>query len=245
LLDYTNNYGLRPFFPFNPHWYAGSFVFIFDPLIFALLLGALLAPPLFGLISAEGGARRQPFRGRGWAIAALVGIVALWGWRAFEHQLAVQLALNETITATSPTADPNATPVYLQGQRALASPDMLSPFRWSTVTDFGPVYQMAEIDTRSGTVRPADSLESKPDRSAAVLAAEASPLGRVYMDWSPMPFVEVDRTGSAGESVVRFSDPRFMGGRLQSSGHSALSGSVTVSASGQVLRQSLDGRVEH
>src|ERR1700712_2158081 len=25
LLDYTNNYGLRPFFPFHPHWYAGSF----------------------------------------------------------------------------------------------------------------------------------------------------------------------------------------------------------------------------
>src|ERR1019366_7277728 len=27
LLDWTNNYGLRPFFPFNPRWYAGSFVF--------------------------------------------------------------------------------------------------------------------------------------------------------------------------------------------------------------------------
>ncbi len=28
LLDWTNNYGLRPFFPFNPRWYAGSFMFI-------------------------------------------------------------------------------------------------------------------------------------------------------------------------------------------------------------------------
>src|ERR1035437_3800103 len=24
LLDWTNNYGLRPLFPFNPHWYAGN-----------------------------------------------------------------------------------------------------------------------------------------------------------------------------------------------------------------------------
>ncbi len=32
LLDYTNNYGLRPFFPFNERWYAASIVFIFDPL---------------------------------------------------------------------------------------------------------------------------------------------------------------------------------------------------------------------
>src|SRR5271155_391888 len=34
LLDYTNNYGVRPFFPFNLRWYERSIVFIFDPLIF-------------------------------------------------------------------------------------------------------------------------------------------------------------------------------------------------------------------
>ena len=28
LLDWTNNYGVRPFFPFNARWYAGSFMFI-------------------------------------------------------------------------------------------------------------------------------------------------------------------------------------------------------------------------
>jgi inner membrane protein len=38
LLDWTNNYGLRPFFPFNPRWYAGSFVFIAEPVMWALLL---------------------------------------------------------------------------------------------------------------------------------------------------------------------------------------------------------------
>ncbi len=35
LLDWTNNYGIRPFFPFNPRWYAGSFVFIFEPVLLA------------------------------------------------------------------------------------------------------------------------------------------------------------------------------------------------------------------
>ena len=42
LLDFTNNYGLRPFFPFNPRWYSWSIVFIFEPLIFAALLAALV-----------------------------------------------------------------------------------------------------------------------------------------------------------------------------------------------------------
>ena len=47
LLDWTNNYGVRPFFPFNPRWYAGSFVFIAEPVLWALLLagpGDALAP---------------------------------------------------------------------------------------------------------------------------------------------------------------------------------------------------------
>src|SRR6185312_17393455 len=71
LLDWTNSYGLRPFFPFNPRWYSGSLVFIFEPVIFLALLIALIAPPLFGLINSEVGARSLAFRGRGWAIAAL------------------------------------------------------------------------------------------------------------------------------------------------------------------------------
>ena len=44
LLDWTNNYGVRPFFPFNPRWYAGSFVFIAEPVLWALLGMALLFP---------------------------------------------------------------------------------------------------------------------------------------------------------------------------------------------------------
>ena len=94
LLDWTNNYGLRLFFPFNPHWYAGSLVFIFEPVIFVFLLIALIAPALFGLVNSEVGARKPAFRGRGWAIAALIAIVALWGWRALEQQQAIQLVLN-------------------------------------------------------------------------------------------------------------------------------------------------------
>jgi membrane-bound metal-dependent hydrolase YbcI (DUF457 family) len=49
LLDWTNNYGVRPFFPFNPRWYAGSFVFIAEPVLWALLGLALVMPWLLGL----------------------------------------------------------------------------------------------------------------------------------------------------------------------------------------------------
>jgi inner membrane protein len=40
-LDYTNNYGVRPFLPFSDHWYYGDFIFVIDPWIW-LILGSSL-----------------------------------------------------------------------------------------------------------------------------------------------------------------------------------------------------------
>ena len=91
LLDWTNNYGLRPFFPFNKHWYSGDFVFIVEPVIWGLLLAALVFPWLLSLADREMGAKRIRFRGRGWAIFALSAIVVLWCWRWAEHAQAKTL----------------------------------------------------------------------------------------------------------------------------------------------------------
>lgn len=40
LLDYTNNYGIRPFLPWDPKWFYGDFVFIVDPYLWLILGGA-------------------------------------------------------------------------------------------------------------------------------------------------------------------------------------------------------------
>jgi inner membrane protein len=272
LLDWTNNYGLRPFFPFDRRWFAGSFVFIFDPWIFLLLLGALVMPPLFGLIAGEVGAKKRPFRGRGWAIAALVGEVGWWGLRFAEHSRAVEMAMGQSYAqlASDPADDdttdvnatpasqqrsvqtPDAAPTYLGAQRALASPDMLNPFRWWAVMDFGPLYQLAEVDARRGEVTVGPTTYPKPAHTAEVLAAEASPLGRAYIDWSPMPLVQAGMpwTGESadsveraapGETTVTFRDPRFM--RPDSLG-SALTGRVKLDAAGRVVGEEMDGRKE-
>jgi inner membrane protein len=257
LLDFTNNYGIRPFFPFDAHWYAWSIVFIFDPFLFAMLLITLVAPALFGLVGAEVGARRRQFQGGGWARAGLAGVMVLYLLRSAEHGRAVQLAQAQSIAApaaqTSPlptasgtgveqgVAPPDAAPVYLAAGRTLASPDPLTPFQWSAVTDFGPVYERSEIDSLRGTVQANPVFTSKPDQSAAVRAAEASALGRAFIDWSPMPFIEALPTAEGG-AVVTFSDPRFTGGWMAA--HAALIGTVRLNARNQVVEQSLDGRVE-
>jgi inner membrane protein len=271
LLDYTNNYGLRPFFPFDRHWYAASIVFIFDPAIFGLLLVGLVAPALFGLVGSEVGAKRPAFRGRGWAIVALAGVLCLWALRAVEHGKAVDVAMAQSIKApvaaspgeleTLPDADAapasEPAPVYLGAQRALATPDPLSPFRWSTVTDFGPLYQLAEVDTRNGALTAGETTYPKPGRDADVLLAERSPLGKAFIDWSPMPIVDVFKPDSEGEgqadgdpeaahrrTVVTFRDPRFMGGWMAANGRSALEGAVTLDAAGHVVRETMGGRAE-
>lgn len=40
LLDWTNNYGIRPFLPWNSQWFYGDLVFIVDPYMWLILGGA-------------------------------------------------------------------------------------------------------------------------------------------------------------------------------------------------------------
>ena len=91
LLDYTVNYGVRPFFPWNGTWYAWSIVFIVDPWLLLALTLALVVPAILGLADREIGARKKRFRGRAWAIAALVFMVLWWGLRNAEHDHALAL----------------------------------------------------------------------------------------------------------------------------------------------------------
>jgi inner membrane protein len=210
LLDWTNNYGVRPFFPFNPRWYAGSFVFIAEPVLWAVLLLALIVPELLGLADREIGARRQAFRGRGWAIFALTAMVVLWGWRWAEHAQARALVDNLQITSA---------PV----ERIAIEPYPINPFHWHAILETAEYYQTAEIDTRTGEIDsdPRRDVIFKPAATAATEAAKRTPLGQVYLDWGTWAVVRdigpVAAPGLAPPQVaanrqwttVEFTDLRF------------------------------------
>jgi len=207
LLDFTNNYGLRPFFPFNPHWYSWDIVFIFEPVMFAALVLAFLIPWLLGLADREIGAKRKTFRGRGWAIAALVFIVLLYADRNAEHAHAVNLVKSANVT-NEPAL------------RVLAEPFPINPFRWYIIIETRDYYQTAMVNTRTDQID-TDTGETiyKPPVTLATLAAKRSWLGRAYLDWSQLPFVEdqgpvvppgynFDPPGSDWHTV-KFRDLRF------------------------------------
>ena len=253
LLDWTNNYGVRPFFPFNPRWYAGSFVFIFEPVMFCVLLLALLAPLLFGLIGSEVGARRPVFRGRGWAIFALAAIAGLWGWRWFEHEDAVQLASTANYGPENSTGAPAAPAEVL---RVTASPYPGNPYRWHTVVETPEFYQMATVDTLRETVatNPEQDLFYMPAETAATQAAKRSWLGHVYLDWSSWPLVtdmgpetlDDPASGAQAATAVRFVDLRFLydSALIEGRNHPPLSGTVDVDAGGRVVGMKLGSHTQ-
>jgi inner membrane protein len=69
LLDWTNNYGVRPFLPWNGKWFYGDLVYIVDPWIWLLLGGAAF------LLTAK-----SRWRTLLWAVLALIlSLLALSG----------------------------------------------------------------------------------------------------------------------------------------------------------------------
>jgi inner membrane protein len=232
LLDWTNNYGLRPFFPFNPRWYAGSFMFIVEPLLWALFFLALVMPWLFGLVAGEIGARRKQFRGRGWAIFALVGMVLLWGWRWSEHGRAQSLVENVAVAAAPVT-------------RMAFEPYPINPFHWHAILETAQFYQTAEIDTRTSEIDSDSKMDVrfKPADTPAVEVAKRTPLGQVYLDWGTWAVVQdVGQVPVAGMeapklppgqtwTTVEFTDLRFNYSYLgtgRATGRSPLSGWVYI-----------------
>ncbi len=199
LLDFTNSYGVRPYYPFSRQWYAWDIVFIVEPLMLAALIAALVLPWLFGLVGQEIGARPHGPGGRGAAIAALLFVGALWGVRDFEHRRALA-ALNA---------------IEYHGEaatRVAAFPYMVNPFQWAGVAETSKAYVSMQVDSLGPEVDPGNRARSyyKPEPTEAAEAARKTALGRFYVEWARFPLVETEhRSTPADADLVHFSDVRY------------------------------------
>ncbi len=244
-LDWTNNYGIRPFFPFNPRWYSLDIAFILEPVIFAALLTALVMPSIFGMADREIGAGKPLFRGRGWAIAAMVLIGIDLGVRAVEHHRALRMIGNTRF---------GDQPLLACRRRTLSCGPIPLVRRGG---DSG-YYQTGSVNSRTETVETDERNDVifKPPVTPATTAAKNSWLGRAYLDWARFPVV-TDR-GHANlvasdelapqpqDSAVEFRDLRFAYGFLsRSRNSSALTAWVYVAPSGAIDAMVMNGRVQH
>ena len=195
--DFTNNYGVRPFAPFNPKWYSWDIVFIVDPVMLGALILGLVLSGLMALITEEIGSRKPQFRGRPGAIFALICVAAVILVRDFEHRRAVNALNSRTYRNQEPI-------------RASAFPQLLSPFSWNGVVETQDFFHMLPVDSGSGDVDPFNKaiVRFKPEETPVTLAAKKSRLGRVYLDWAAYPLVSADPV-EGGRYQVRFEDLRF------------------------------------
>lgn len=199
LLDFTNNYGVRPFWPLSEKWYSWDIVFIVEPVILLLLVAGLVLPLFFGLINEEIGARGKGPKGRVGASLALIAIVALWGVRDYEHRRAVTALESRLYEGVDP-------------MRVSAYPFWWNPFRWYAVVEADTFYATMLVDSSAGDVDPDAQMRIryKPEETPMTLAAKNTYLGRVYWDWAQYPVTETERIESPRPGYyVRFRDLRY------------------------------------
>jgi inner membrane protein len=200
LLDFTNNYGVRPLWPFSEKWYSWDIVFIFEPVMFGFLLLGLIVPSFFSLIDREIGARQSGPRGRLAATFALIAVALLWGVRDYEHRRAVNTLASRSYNGSDPL-------------RASAFPTMVTPFRWYGVVETPTFFALAPVDSLGPEVDPEARLRIfyKAEETPMTLAAKRSYLGQVYLDWAQYPITETETIeGTDPGYLVHFQDLRFV-----------------------------------
>jgi inner membrane protein len=201
LLDFTNNYGVRPFWPFSEKWYSWDIVFIVEPVILGFLILGLILPGFFALIDKEIGARRRAPRGRVAATLALSGMVLLWGLRDYEHRRAVNALQARTYNGADPL-------------RVSAYPKWIDAFHWYGVVETRAFFALASVDSLGPEVDPEGQLEIRypPEETAVTLAAKKSYAGRVFLDWAQYPITETETLQAPQEGyIVYFVDLRYAG----------------------------------
>lgn len=221
LLDYTNNYGVRPFWPFWERWYSWDIVFIFEPALYIILIGGLVLPLIFSRHEV------QP-RGRRFAAIALVCMTVLYMARDHEHRKAVHAVEQKRFNSAAPV-------------RVSAYPYYWNIFRWYAVAETPEFFATADINSRSGEMNSRElEFFSKPPETAVTLTAKKSYLGRVYLDWAQYPLVT--QTSTEDGWTVRFRDLRYDYPPLR--GGNTLSGTVELNHSLHVVGEKFGNRAQ-
>ncbi len=193
LMDFTNSYGVRPFLPFSPRWYAWDIMYIFDPLLLVFLCLGLGLPLLLRLVSEEVGASKsRPAWG---AVFSLCALVFLWGLRDVAHRRVLGLLEAHTYSDQDLL-------------RVGAFPSPFNPFAWTGVVETDTAYDVLPVNALDNDVDPRSAREfHKPEASAALDAALKTRTGRIFMDFAKFPWAQAEENGEGFDVQIR--DLRF------------------------------------
>jgi inner membrane protein len=218
ILDWTNVYGIRLLLPFSGQWLHLDMTDVVDPWILLVLLLAVAAPALAGLVSSEIGAKKSSGAKRGWASVALVFLLAYEGGRFAAHQRALAVMGARLYNGK-------------QANLLSAIPNRWTPFQWRGVAEGDgyvvnvPVDLNREFDPTEGRIE-----YTSPPNEAAM---KTRPF-EVFSKFDQLPFWKSEKLPD-DTTEVQLIDLRF--GTPEQPGFVA---TAIVSASG-VVRESKFG----
>jgi inner membrane protein len=258
LMDLPTSYGTRLLSPFDWHWFGADWMPIVD--IYLLMV---MAASMFGRTTE---AQRHTR-----AAIVLTLIAANYGLRAVTHHRALELAprlfgptLPELCDAPSPerlidswprrTAPSPPTP----GRRCLveiaAMPSFTSPFQWRIIAQMSNAYELHDIDLLDKAFTDTEFASEAPWRltlrypnvwTPAVETAASTRLGQKFLAFSRFPAART-AVDAHGESTVRLTDVRFVGGMVALDQPAPRTGlftaTVRIAPDGRVVEEHLGAR---
>ncbi len=204
-MDAWNNYGVRLLLPFSGEWFGMDAVMVVDVWILVVLGLALAAPWLSRLVGSEIGSK-QVSTGRGWAIFALLFLMAWSGGRWILHERAVETLSARRYGGQEPL-------------RVAAWPTPFNPFRWVGFVSTEEAWTLHDVRLGLPFDPEAGTAYYKPTDAGRINAAKRTPEARGFLRFSQYPVwrmvpVTVPEGGVAVEGVdVRFGTPEE--GRFQ------------------------------
>jgi membrane-bound metal-dependent hydrolase YbcI (DUF457 family) len=223
LLDACSNAGIAFYWPFRAARVAWNLAGGFDGLLVALLTVCILLPALFSLITEEIGAGGEAQPSRAWPFAALLLAAIYLGGRAMLHSRAEEILGAAQYQGSAP-------------RHWAAYPLGTVPLTWRGVVETETF--LGEMEVRVAGGPPFDprraSLRFKPESSAALDVAAASPLARAYTAQARFPSASIEQTAEGVRAELR----ELGDSPLRSSGGVWLA-VIELDAQSHVLRQDL------
>ncbi len=198
-LDYTNLYGIRLLLPFSPEWLRADWTSVVDLWIWAVVAIALAGPFLARLVSAEIGAApaRRPSHGRGFAIFALVFLLAYNGGRALLHARAVAVLDSRLYQGAVPL-------------RVAAFPNPANPLRWRGLVETSEFYSIHDVHLAADFDPTQGETLYKAEPNAAQAAAARIAVFRDFLRFAQFPLWRTGPlTDGQEEVVIEALDLRF------------------------------------
>jgi inner membrane protein len=192
LLDALQSEGVMLLWPFRATRFAANWLPAIDLWILVLLVGGILVPELFRLVTSEIGAKNKAPRGRNGAIVALILLAFYVAGRAVLH--------------SSSTALLEPRSYHDESARLVGSyPDSYSLLTWHGVVETASLVCQVDVPVGPGRIFDPESADClhKPEPSPELDAVQKTRLAQRYISAVPFPRAVVEKTQSGYEVVIR------------------------------------------